>query len=249
LKPADEKQRRRLKEMPKIVIIGDSQVGKSMFVRRLLGGQYKRKWNYVPTMGVEVCEYYHNGRTFELWDCAGSKKLRGLGDGYFIGADAALLISRCPAESIQWITDFQRVRPDSPIIPVDDYTIRKPKKQFIEAANDLFDQLETVLAAATKAPVPETKKALSIPDKVDMLHNHFLEIQKKLDNIRDELHRKIEENAAVAKKMKFSKRSLDEKIEKTNFILEKSAAFKAWLQEIKRQEEELDTVLRFNSKK
>ena len=76
----------------KIVIIGDAQTGKTSYLRRLLTGEYTKK--YTPTLGVDVHPLIfhtnHGTITFNVWDVAGNEKFRGLGDGYYIGAKGAL---------------------------------------------------------------------------------------------------------------------------------------------------------------
>lgn len=78
----------------KIVLIGDEGCGKTTFLRRLLIGEFEKK--YIPTMGFEVIPlaFRTNKGTikFNLWDCAGQKKLDGLSDAYYIGAHAAILM-------------------------------------------------------------------------------------------------------------------------------------------------------------
>lgn len=79
----------------KIVIIGEARVGKTSYVNALL--KKEKKKTYVPTFGVSVEQIYakmpSNDKTiFNIWDCAGSEKYRGLGDGYYIGAQAGIVM-------------------------------------------------------------------------------------------------------------------------------------------------------------
>ena len=77
----------------KVVLVGEAQSGKTTFLRRHLTGEYTK--NYVPTLGVEVHPLTFNTNrgfiTFNCWGCAGDEKFKGLGEGYYIGADAALV--------------------------------------------------------------------------------------------------------------------------------------------------------------
>nr|QBK87254.1 MAG: Ras family GTPase [Marseillevirus LCMAC201] len=76
----------------KIVFIGDEQVGKTTFLNRHLSGEFTLK--YTPTHGVEVYPLSFNTNygvvTFNVWDTAGDEST-GLGDNYFINADACVL--------------------------------------------------------------------------------------------------------------------------------------------------------------
>lgn len=78
----------------KLVIAGNGAVGKTALVHRHVSGAFNS--NYVPTLGVEVTPMYFSsnyGRIcFNTWDTAGQEKYGGLQDGYFIGADCAILM-------------------------------------------------------------------------------------------------------------------------------------------------------------
>lgn len=94
----------------KVVIVGNAQSGKTTYIRRLLTGEYTK--NYIPTLGVEVHPLvFHTNKgivTFNVWDCAGDERYAGLDDGYFIGADAAIVF--CTNENDEkHITKFRRV--------------------------------------------------------------------------------------------------------------------------------------------
>lgn len=110
----------------KVVLLGDSGVGKSTWVKRLLTASFDE--NHIPTTGVEVHSYtYHpmDGEelTFRLWDIAGLDRLNGLGDGYYINAEAAIIFYKLNSPSSYnhipyWIQSFRRVIPDGPILIV-----------------------------------------------------------------------------------------------------------------------------------
>ena len=68
----------------KIVILGDSNTGKTTWVYRLLGITTPTK----PTMGVEVYNTQYNGQNFELWDTG----YGGIREGYFMGAACAFIL-------------------------------------------------------------------------------------------------------------------------------------------------------------
>ena len=78
----------------KILIIGDGGVGKTTFITRHRTGEFTK--NYQATMGVEVNPlpfYTNKGYVFcNIWDCAGQEKFGGLRDGYYIGAQAAIIM-------------------------------------------------------------------------------------------------------------------------------------------------------------
>eukprot|EP00339_Tiarina_fusa_P022059 CAMPEP_0117017846 /NCGR_PEP_ID=MMETSP0472-20121206/13878_1 /TAXON_ID=693140 ORGANISM="Tiarina fusus, Strain LIS" /NCGR_SAMPLE_ID=MMETSP0472 /ASSEMBLY_ACC=CAM_ASM_000603 /LENGTH=621 /DNA_ID=CAMNT_0004722327 /DNA_START=8 /DNA_END=1873 /DNA_ORIENTATION=- len=100
----------------KCVLIGDAAVGKTSFVQRHLTGHYD--------VSVESLTFHTNRGPiqFDVWDTAGQEKLAGLGDGYYVGAKAAILMfdvtSPKTYENIpNWHKDLTRVcGSDIPIV-------------------------------------------------------------------------------------------------------------------------------------
>ncbi len=78
----------------KIVLVGDGGVGKSVFIKRWLTGDFEKK--YVATLGVEVhsLDFHttHGVVIFNIWDTAGQEKFGGLRDGYYILSDGAIVM-------------------------------------------------------------------------------------------------------------------------------------------------------------
>lgn len=101
----------------KIVIIGPAKSGKTALLRRLRGLDLDGK--YLATIGVEVHTVkftidYPRGSNTEIclivWDCAGDEKFKGLGDGYYTGADLAIILFKTQTDRQQSIIDYKRVR-------------------------------------------------------------------------------------------------------------------------------------------
>lgn len=78
----------------KVVIVGGAGVGKTSFVKRHINGCFTPK--YIPTVGVEVSTLRLNTSKgpvkFHMWDTAGQDMYAGLADGYYIGAQFAIVI-------------------------------------------------------------------------------------------------------------------------------------------------------------
>lgn len=77
----------------KVVLIGDSGVGKTSLVNGFQGLAFNQK--HVKTLGVQV-EPIRVGRryqhvVFNMWDCAGDPKFAGLDTQYYVNADAFLV--------------------------------------------------------------------------------------------------------------------------------------------------------------
>ena len=78
----------------KIVLVGNTGVGKTTFIERIKVGTFNKK--YVSTIGVDVVSISFNSNigkiTFEVWDTAGQEKLMGLGDGYYVNSRGAIVM-------------------------------------------------------------------------------------------------------------------------------------------------------------
>lgn len=82
-------------ETKKVVLVGDAHVGKTTLLQRVMIGNYDTR--YVATLGVEVHPIVHQHpigvfRRFNVWDCAGDPRFGGLGDGYYIQAQIAIVM-------------------------------------------------------------------------------------------------------------------------------------------------------------
>jgi len=75
----------------KLIILGESLSGKSVFLNRLKTGEFKE--NYEPTYGVGIenitVETSKGVENCMVWDCGG--KFEGLGSGYWKGTSGFLV--------------------------------------------------------------------------------------------------------------------------------------------------------------
>jgi len=92
------------KQTKKIVLIGESQTGKSSYVKLLLTGQYQIE--YIPTMGVEVYPIVYECLTFNVWDTSGVEKFGGLRDGYYIQANSFLVFADTEKNTNKWLREI-----------------------------------------------------------------------------------------------------------------------------------------------
>jgi len=128
----------------KIVLIGDGGVGKSAYVKRLLTGEFEKR--YLATLGVEVTPYADPANcdpqdcligdpdiTISFWDCAGQAKFAGLDSGYYLGADMAFCFydatSKITYKNMgKWIRKFKKERPNAPVLLVHNKVdVKEPK--------------------------------------------------------------------------------------------------------------------------
>jgi GTP-binding nuclear protein Ran len=109
----------------KVIIVGDGGVGKTTFVKRHITGDFDQK--YIATLGVEVHPIGLNTNYgpvgFNIWDCAGTEKFGGLRDGYYVGAQAAIVMyDVAQPETFKnvdmWIEKIRKMQADIPIIVV-----------------------------------------------------------------------------------------------------------------------------------
>jgi small GTP-binding protein len=98
----------------KVVIVGDSQTGKTAFIKAITNENFSEK--YDPTQGAEVTTFKMNDIQLTFWDCSGSNK--GLADGYYIGADVAVVFLDHNYPSKDYALEIKRVAGNIPIIYV-----------------------------------------------------------------------------------------------------------------------------------
>jgi GTP-binding nuclear protein Ran len=100
----------------KIVLVGDGNVGKTTWVKKLLTEEFEPK--YVATLGVEVHPFHVNTNrgpiVFNIWDCAGVDKYGGLREGYYVKGDGAIVMcditnQESEAHVEKWANDVNRV--------------------------------------------------------------------------------------------------------------------------------------------
>lgn len=77
----------------KIIIVGDSMVGKTSFITRFLSGYFDNE--YIPTPGMIITHFMINSNNvatnYYFWDIAGAEK-NNMSDSLFKGADGAIIM-------------------------------------------------------------------------------------------------------------------------------------------------------------
>ena len=100
--------------MVKIIIVGNSNVGKTNIVTRYVKGEFSNE--YMITIGMDflTCNLELDNKIFKLrlWDTAGSEKFRSVTRGYYSNTCYALIVYDITDDSSfnsvkQWIEDVQ----------------------------------------------------------------------------------------------------------------------------------------------
>jgi small GTP-binding protein len=100
----------------KVVVVGDSGVGKTCFLIRFVRDQFDEECQ--PTLGVEfltkIVQTERHRIQLQLWDTAGQELFRSVTRGYYRGSAGALLVfditSRDSFDSVaRWLQDIRDV--------------------------------------------------------------------------------------------------------------------------------------------
>jgi len=109
----------------KLVLLGDSGVGKTSFINRFATGDWDPK--YFPTLSKRVVGLgtkFQTGKglvEFEVHDAAGQHKFQGQCDGFYDGADCAIIMcsidSKLSCKSVKaWYDELQKHCPGIPVV-------------------------------------------------------------------------------------------------------------------------------------
>ena len=93
--------------MKKLLIIGESGVGKSSYVNRLKNRNIKD--THVPTSGLETTNISYKSINFTIWDTSGTEKFSGLKEGYYIGSDCAIIMISDTELSYNTVGNFKNM--------------------------------------------------------------------------------------------------------------------------------------------
>ena len=110
-------------QVPRVVMIGDSSVGKTSIVGQLCQG----KWTGDTRATVSTTFYTLKGdsgdQTLQIWDTAGAERYRALNSVYYHNAMGGILVfdltSRQSYESLEsWISEFTQLAQPGAIVAI-----------------------------------------------------------------------------------------------------------------------------------
>jgi len=106
----------------KVCFIGGPKTGKTTFLLRHSTGEFRQE--SIPTKGASVSslsfQTTEGKYNLKIWDIGGQPELEGLGEGYYIQADAAVAFydKDNVVRTNDLVTNFKRINPGVPIINV-----------------------------------------------------------------------------------------------------------------------------------
>lgn len=152
----------------KVILVGDSGVGKSSIVQRFAGHGFSEKM--LSTIGVDfhIAQLTEGGKRFKIqtWDCAGLEKFASITASYYRGAHAALIVYDVsdPTSYMsvkKWVADVRHHKPDTLIFIVGNKSDLKPPPP--------------------PPSSPFTPTSATIADKTDSAHREITSVCKNHD--------------------------------------------------------------------
>lgn len=107
--------------MLKIVLVGDTGVGKTSIAQRLVNEGFSE--NHIPTVGTCFFDLVVNGRAVSLWDTAGQERFSSITVTYFRNTTIALVVYDMSQPSTidsanKWCNRVLAYSPDASIVVV-----------------------------------------------------------------------------------------------------------------------------------
>eukprot|EP01060_Flectonema_neradi_P005360 TRINITY_DN1355_c0_g1_i1.p1 TRINITY_DN1355_c0_g1~~TRINITY_DN1355_c0_g1_i1.p1 ORF type:complete len:224 (+),score=54.23 TRINITY_DN1355_c0_g1_i1:55-726(+) len=116
---SEEKAKKNLK----VILLGDTAVGKSKLVERYMMGQYIERTDSTNALAWFAYNYVKGDKTHEveIWDTAGQERFNSMHRGYYCEAHSAILVfdvQRKPTYKHldQWLSELRQMRPEIPVL-------------------------------------------------------------------------------------------------------------------------------------
>ena len=176
----------------KIVIIGDSNVGKSCLLIRFADDCFTE--NYITTIGVDfrfrTLNIGKNNVKLQIWDTAGQERYRTITNAYYRGADAIVLVAdstdmKSFEDIPDWLTEVSKYVPEDTfkILLINKADVSDDEKVITEEITKKFHEETGIFVIETSA-----KTGMNVDEA-------FIQITKEL------LKKKTEEGATARGKV------------------------------------------------
>ena len=178
---SDEKEDYKLK----VVIVGDSGVGKTNLVKRFISNTFIS--NSKATVGVEFLSksYRINNQVFkiEIWDTAGQERYKSITAAYYKGAKGALIVyditQKASYDNVdKWLSEIkEKASQDMKLMIIGNKCDLDDKREV--QTDDAFEKAKDL-----QSPIMETSALDGTNVKeafYDLLKEMYREIRKKLD--------------------------------------------------------------------
>jgi Ras-related protein Rab-1A len=165
---------KQIDELFKIVLIGDSGVGKSCILLRFADDTFTE--NFYTTIGVDFrfkCLIYKGKKIkLQIWDTAGQERFKTVTSAYYRGADGIIIVydqsEKTTFEHINnWIEDISK------------YTNDEPIKIVLGNKNDLIDKNEVsdddILNFENKTNIPVVKVSAKNSFQINLAFEKLIE--------------------------------------------------------------------------
>lgn len=104
----------------KILFLGNTQIGKTSFIRKLINENGTDLENIPTTIGVEVkpVDIFRDIHKIRLniWDCSGNPNFKGLGSCYYTNAQGVVLFKDDTDYHENVLKDLENICPNVPIL-------------------------------------------------------------------------------------------------------------------------------------
>ncbi len=174
----------------KVVIVGDSGVGKSNLIKRFTTNEFNE--NSKATVGVEFLSksYKINDKIFkiEMWDTAGQERYKSITAAYYKGAKGALIVYDTTSEKTfenvdKWLSEIkEQTNKDIKLIIVGNKIDLKDKKVIsTEKAKTKAKELGIPLMETSAKDATNVKEAFN-----DLLKEMYCELSQALQYVEQQ---------------------------------------------------------------
>ena len=174
----------------KVVIVGDSGVGKSNLIKRFTTNEFNV--NSKATVGVEFLSksYKINDKIFkiEMWDTAGQERYKSITAAYYKGAKGALIVYDTTSEKTfenvdKWLSEIkEQTNKDIKLIIVGNKIDLKDKKVIsTEQAKTKAKELGIPLMETSAKDATNVKEAFN-----DLLKEMYCELSQALQYVEQQ---------------------------------------------------------------